>query len=292
MIGEYKNVNNTLPSDIQIYPGVFPGYMTEEELVNHIENQFTDLSDLSVRKDYLWLFALHFLKFSPTEDLKKLETLLNHSDDDEIYQSYLAVMDRVKLLFSRFGVNLDGCEDYDLSFDLIYNLYNIFVIDLGTTLANYLLGLKSPMNDKVGNPKDYDTNNFDNDIVLTQSLDMENYDPEEIEKFRRSVEEAKANGTTIVNSDNSLVFKNILIKAFFDPEFSFDNFFDIITIIDQSDKIVELLELIDLGKVVLQHDLLYHHIKEAISYPNNMELIENIYKTIEENSKFKNDKLP
>ena len=72
-----SNINQTLESDIKILPGVYAGLMSEEELVNNIESQFLDFSDFSIRKDYMWLYAIHFLHMPVELEMEKLEEILN-----------------------------------------------------------------------------------------------------------------------------------------------------------------------------------------------------------------------
>ena len=287
-----SNINQTLESDIKILPGVPAGLMSEDELINNIESQFLDFSDFSVRKDYMWLYLIHFLHMPPELEISKVEEILNNDPEDDIFQSYLTVTDKITKFFARIGLDLDGCLDYNLDYELLYNLYNTFIINLPKLCAQYLIGLKDPGNTFIGKPSDYDPENFENDVVLTQTMEsLEGYNPVE---FRRAMEEMKkeVNGTTIVNSNNSLVFKNILLKAFFDEEFSFDDFFNIIRLVDNSENIEVLDELISLGKFNIVYDLFYSKLTEFLSYSSNIDLVEDYYKTITEQRKFSNKLIP
>ena len=286
-----SNINQTLESDIKILPGVYAGLMSEEELVNNIESQFLDFSDFSIRKDYMWLYAIHFLHMPVELEMEKLEEILNNDPEDDIYQSYLTVTDKITKFLARIGLDIDGCLDYDFDYELLYNLYNTFIINLPKTCAQYLIGLKDPENTFVGKPSDYDPNNFENDVVLTQTMEsLEGFDPV---KFRKSMEEIqKERGTTIVNADNSLVFKNILLKAFFDEEFSFDDFLNVIELVDDSENIKTLNDLMSLGKFDIVYELFYPKLKEFLSYTPNVDLIEDYYKSIEESRKFRNKVIP
>ena len=286
-----SNINQTLESDIKILPGVYAGLMSEEELVNNIESQFLDFSDFTVRKDYMWLYAIHFLHMPAELEIEKLEEILNNDPEDDIFQSYLTVTDKITKFMARIGLDLDGCVDYNLDYELLYNIYNTFILNLPKTCAQYLIGLKDPENTFTGKPSDYDPENFDNDVVLSQTMEsLEAYNPAEI---RKSMEEVKKErGTTIVNSDNSLVFKNILLKAFFDDEFSFDDFFNILELVDDSENIKTLNELFSLGKFEIVYELFYPKLKEFLSYQTNVDLVEDYYKSIQESRKFRNKVVP
>lgn len=278
-------INQTLPSDIVIFPGIFPGYMSEVELINNIDVQFSDCRDYSVRKDYLYLYFIHFLKMSPDIDMRDVESFINFDEQDPTAKSFKFIMEEMKRFFYNFGIDVYSLED-DCDFEVIYELYNLFILELPKTLAIYMLGLKNPKNEFFGDPTMYDPENFDNNITFAQSL--ENLDNKQIEEINKIVKNEPKIEKILSNPTNSLVFKNILIKIFFDENYSFDDFFKIMLLVDEDNEIYEKYDnLITEGRVNFTHELLLKNIRNFVSFSENSDELENRYREIEMMNKFK-----
>ena len=284
-----NQLNTTYKSKVSLIPGAEPGLMSENELLDNIENQFNDFSDYSYREDFIRAYIIHFLKYPLGEsDMSKLEENIDWTENNIFADSYCMVKRTISRFFYLYGISLEDADNVnECDFELLHILYRTFILDLPKTCAMYLLGLKNPKNEYFGNYKEFDPNNIENNTIIEQAATEELiFTEDDINKYTKSIENLVKSKKVVFSPNNSIVFNKIMLKTIFDETFSLDGFFKILLLADENNYDYEFLDdMIDRNLINIEHDIFVKNIRTAMYYPDNLELTENYYHSIENKRK-------
>lgn len=266
-------------------------YGSEDEILIKLEEQFEIRSVNYNKLDLIKYYVATILNFNLDDiNLYQFETFLDTPAREE---SFDYMMNNLKHLFNKyFGFELSDLENDFCDFEFIYELYNIFVLDLNNTIAHFINGLRSPLNKYVQNPQQFtlsgcykpyisvhSVESFKNSFFSTEDSNTRSEIITEIKKEDIVSKENQIALNEFVLS--SVSFKELFIKCIFDDGvFDFDNFFDILCLSDETETFLKFNVYTSEGKIPFDNKILKHRIRSEIIYPENMDDIESKYRKL------------
>ena len=257
---------------------------TEEFITNRISEQFNLGAINDVKTNFLDVFAKEVLNIDLNSiELYQVEMFLTESEQQN---SFDYLMNEMKSLFyDHFGMNLLELQPDVADFDLIYNLYDMFIVNVYKTIAYFLLGLKSKENHFISNPLDYTLQggykNYINNIKNTNIIDLS---IESLIENSNEMDENIKNNITGLNNyvSSSESFRDLYNRTVLDNSLmNLDLFFEILYLADQSIQYIKIRDIIDRGLVPFENSRFRERIRAIYKYPENMDVLESLYRNLD-----------
>lgn len=258
-------------------------YEAESELLMKIENQFL-INENNIRKtDFIKIYMKDILSIDLDEiESYKVEMYLTESSQQN---SFIYLIEEMKKLFFKyFGIDTFEIELDTVDFEFLYDLYDLFVLNLNNTIAYFMHGMRNPANNYVSDPNLYTLQGcYKNHLNKVNNLNTINMSLEEVVELNKELDksiENDKNGLDIyVRSGES--FKDLYEKIILDDNFfTLDFFFDILCLSDENIRNVKFNSEITDGKIPFDNKKFKERIRNEYEHPENFDNLENQYRNL------------
>ena len=264
-------------------------FANEDIILQQLDEQF-QVRDVNFNKNDLFKkYAYDILHIDiETYPLYKFEIPVN--SDDNLSESFDYFMSNVIAMFKKyFGIDMEDMERDIADFEFLYELYNIFILDLNKTMAHFMNGVRSTFNLSIQHPEEYTLVGCYKDYLREQSVEeFKNSDTLLIENMINTMSKEENIVDNPVNRDSIDIYVNSA-KAFNDLYekiiendniFDIDTFFEVIRYSDDNETYQKLDAYTSDGSLPIDVPLLKQRIKQELILPENMEDLENRYRKL------------
>lgn len=259
-------------------------YSSEDQILVKIEEQFK-ISENNVKKEDLMKIYLKDLVQIDLDQIELYQVEMKIENEDQ-RDTFDYLMTQMKFLFNKyFGIDSADLELDVADFEFVYNLYNLFVLELNKTLVDFLCGLKSKSNNLVSNPDLYTLQGGYKEYLAKLNpipvISQESFSIESLQELNKSIDKMTQEDIDGLNNyvNSAQAFLDLCNRSIMDDHLlDIDVFFEILYMGDPNDVYLKFLTLVNDGTIPFDIFIFRERIRGEIFLPENLDAFENIYR--------------